>query len=227
MTKQLLYAHWKASRWVLLPFVLLAFGLPLLMLRMAGVVTSFGQSHSGYALVESTRMWMPFFPLLAFTTGFGLALSGWAWDHRGNHVYALSLPVPRQKYVLRKMAVGASLLLIPATAIWIASFLGSALIELPEGIRTYPLEFGARFLVAALLAYALGFAMASGTMRTTITIVSVFLLVLVFGTILIEYLRDSLNAPHLMTPLDLTVRALTSWPGPFNVFGGNWALIDV
>jgi hypothetical protein len=29
------------------------------------------------------------------------------------------------------------------------------------------------------------------------------------------------------SPLALWGEALVSWPGPFNVFGGSWMLIDV
>lgn len=227
MTKQLLFAHWKASRWLLLPFVLLGFGLPLLVYRFAELLATEEGINRGAAMIEGARVWGPLFPLLAFSAGAALALAGWNWDHRANHVYALSLPIQRSRYVLQKLAVGALLVVIPALAVWLGSFLSVALNELPEGVRAYPVSFGARFLVAALLAYALTFAMASGTIRTTVIIVSALLIVLVFGSILVSYLRVVLDQPNLATPVDLLISALGYWPGPFSVFGGNWNLIDV
>jgi hypothetical protein len=73
-------------------------------------------------------------------------------------------------------------------------------------------SFAFRFLFAALIVYAIVFALAAGTVRTTFRVALVILVLLTLAGIFAS---------------DVIVRMLATWPGPFAVFGGNWMLIDV
>jgi len=226
MFAQTLMLNWKVARWPLLPFVLIAFGLPLLALRMAASFTDAVVFAPGRALLGALEIWTPFFPFLAFLCGAACALSVWAWDHRANHVYALTLPLPRWKYVLLKLGAGALLVFIPAFAVLAGALIGSSGLTLPDGLHAYPVTFAFRFLLAAMIAYAAIFALAAGTQRTTTLVLAGLVLFMIFGEIGAGYLNDTLHT-LLPAPFELLEAALLRWPGPFNVYGGNWMLIDV
>jgi hypothetical protein len=226
---QTLYVHWKAARWLLLPLVLLCFGLPQLMLRMADTIagTSGGFDSPSAVFLVLVQGWTPVFPLLALLIGSALALTAWSWDHRGDHVYALSLPLHRREYALLKFAGGALLLVLPVAAALAGILSGLLMSQLPAGLQAYPVAFTGRFLLASVIAYAVVFALAAGTMRTTLIVVLGTIAVLVFGSLLMIFLQDALQRPELWTPLDVFDAALNRWPGPFHVFGGSWLFIDV
>ena len=226
MLAQMTYLQWKASRWVLLPFVLLCFGLPQLALRVATEGATYRGVVAADGLVYGLQLWMPVFPLLAAIVGFAAALTAWVWDHNANHVYALSLPLRRSQYTLLKLAAGGASLLVPVVAILIGAVVALLLNEVPEGLRSYPVAFTMRFLLAALLAYALGFALAAGTIRTTVLISAAFLLFLIGGTLLVGFI-EGVTELDMRTPIDLLYQAFGTWAGPFHVYGGAWTLIDV
>ena len=224
--KQSFALNWKAMRWPLLPFVVAAFGLPLAAIRSAAGSVDALELGEAEQLIGALQNWTVLFPTLAALLGITLGLAAWSWDHRANHVYALSLPLTRSRYVMLKFLSGATLLLVPTVALLVAVLLGRAGIAMPEGLHAYPLAFTGRFLLAALIMYALAFALAAGTMRTAGWVLTGFLLLLLFGTVAVGFLRD-IYGVHLPTPIELMFTALVEWPGPFHVFGGNWMPIDV
>src|SRR5688572_6320645 len=115
---QMMFLQWKASRWLLLPFVLLCFGLPQVAVRMAAESALLGDaSLSGNWLIYTMQNWMPLFPLLAAVVGLTTALSTWNWDHKVNHIYSLALPMKRSRYATLKLVAGATSLLLPVGAI--------------------------------------------------------------------------------------------------------------
>jgi hypothetical protein len=230
MFRQLLLIHWKGLRFGLLPFILLAFGLPLVVVQ--GLYSGTLAERQGAALpqmvLSGVSMWAPLFPLLATVTGATIALSAWTWDHRAGHVYALSLPLPRWRYVMMKMGAGALLLLIPCLALWLGALIASSAAEIPEGLRAYPTALAFRFLLTSLVLYGLLFALAAGTMRTALWILGTFLFVLFFGGTITGFLGHTL-VPSLegWSFLDRLGDAMLYWPGPFDVITGSWMLIDV
>lgn len=230
MFQQLLFVHWKGVRFGLLPFVLLAFGLPLFVVQGLGPAPldpeSFGLTAG--SMLRVIRSWVPLFPLLAALTGVVLALSAWTWDHRREHVYALSLPLARGRYVLMKMAAGVILLAIPCFAFWLGVLLATSSVEIPEGLRAYPSAVAVRFFLTALLLYSLLFAMAAGTLRTTVWILLAIVVLVVSGGAMANFLGDTLF-PGLGSVdfLEWLLDRLLTWPGPFEVITGNWMFIDV
>ncbi|RMH12971.1 MAG: hypothetical protein D6701_12805 [Gemmatimonadetes bacterium] len=228
MFREILRVQWKATRWPLLPFIAAAFGLPLLAVSRMPKLTGRADPLAPMAEVVLTQMQvlLPLFPLLAFLVGVATALSAWAWDHQVEHVYPLSLPVKRDRYVALKAAAGALFLLAPTAAFWAGSHIAVAVVELPSGLRAYPDWLTFRFLLASLFGFALLFAFAAGTMRTAVATLAGLVLLLVFGSLATDYLSANLTGFNFhLTPW--LWDALSSWPGPFHVLTGNWMLIDV
>ena len=228
MYQPMLFVHWKQARLLLIPFVMAAFGLPLLQVQGLGPGPG-GEAVtlSAVAIVSAYQIWLPVFPLFAAAVGAMLALTAWNWDHQHQHVYALSLPLARWEYAMLKMGAGVVLLLIPAGALWLGSHVAAAAVSLPDGLRAYPNELALRFLLSTLLAYALFFAMAAGTIKTTVWVVT--------GVIAFFFVGDLLSRGlAVYVPLfeDVNIAAevarwFVSAGGPLEVFTGNWALIDV
>jgi hypothetical protein len=230
MFQQLLFVHWKSARFGLLPFVVLAFGLPLLVVQGLGTDPLDPDLYAIAANTVTSRIavWTPIFPLLAALTGIVLALSAWTWDHKVEHVYPLSLPLKRRSYVLLKMGAGIALLVVPCVAFWVGAMLATSSIDIPEGLRAYPTAVALRFALTALLLYALLFAMAAGTLRTTIWVLFGLVVFLVSGSFIVEFLGQTLM-PSLegVRFLPWILDRILYWPGPFDVITGNWMLFDV
>lgn len=228
MYKSMLFLHWKQIRHVLALLVIASFALPLM--AVGGLGSTPGMEGAGleaYRFIAGFEAWLPFFPILAGSIGVVLGLSAWNWDHQLDHVYALSLPVTRWDYTLQKMLAGATLAFLPAVGLWLGSHLAAASIDLPEGLRAYPDELAVRFFFAILLLYSLLFAMAAGTIRTTLWIIGIALGFIFFGSMV-----NDLLAPHVDFFARVhVVEAVGQWmvdaPGPFQVFTGSWSLIDV
>ena len=231
MFRQMLYVHWKASRFGLIPFVLGAFALPLLSIQGIRVEGTDPGSATvrGILLLEGVSRWTQLYPLLALALGSILALMVWNWDHRGDHVYPLTLPMARWKYVLLKMAAGGTLLLLPVLLLWLGALLAVSVVEIPEGFRGYPNAIGFRFLLASAVSFSLFFALAAGTMRTAVGLLVAWILVVLGGEILVPALGDWLHVPALshFRFMPWFLNAAMTWPGPFEVYAGNWMLIDI
>jgi hypothetical protein len=225
MYQPMLFIHWKQARLVLLPFVVASFGLPLL--SVGGLGGTLDGTWEAYRALSASQIWLPLYPVLAAAIGVTVALTTWNWDHQLKHVYALSLPLARWEYVLLKMGAGVVLCLAPTLALWIGAHLAASSISLPEGLQAYPNALAVRFLMAILVSYAALFAAAAGTVKTTLYVVTGFILLLFLsGTVpgLIANFFPSLANQDLGV---WVFRMLVEAPGPFGVFTGTWSLIDV
>lgn len=225
--RSMLYLDWRMTRWLILALTPLAFGLPLLALRTASLSAASAPRQGALSMLMVLDVWAPFFPLLASLTGAAIALGVWSWDHQQGHVWALSLPVSRSRYVLDKLAAGALLLLIPVVALWLGTLLGTAWATIPDGLRGYPHALAFRFLLAVLLIYALMFALAAGTKKTAGWVIGSFLTIMIGGTILVDALAAGFGVDDPWTPLEFFIELIATWPGPLHVFGANWLPVDV
>jgi hypothetical protein len=228
MVQPMLLVHWKQARLLLFPFIVAAFGLPLL------VVQGFGGggdeqpvSLEAYRILASYQVWLPYFPMLAAAVGGVVALTAWNWDHHLGHVYALSLPVSRWEYVMLKMGAGAVLLLVPVIALWLGAHVASASITIPEGLRSYPNQLAFRFFAATMIAYSLFFAMGAGTIRTTLWIVGAVFAFIIGGNLMTTMLELYMPTLERVNVVQAVIGWLLRAGGPFAVFTGNWTLIDV
>lgn len=228
MYRSMLFLHWKQIRHALVPLVMAAFGLPLL--AVGGLGTPPGMeaaSLEAYRFVNGFQEWLEFFPVLAIGIGATLALSAWNWDHQLNHVYALSLPMTRWEYTLQKLLAGATLALVPAFAMWLGSQLAAASVTLPQGLNAYPNELATRFFFAVVLSYAFCFALAAGTVRTTLVLFGIVFGFIFFGAMANDLLADHVGLFARVNVVELVLEWVVTAPGPFEVFTGSWSLIDV
>jgi hypothetical protein len=160
------------------------------------------------------------YPVLAAALGLLVAIATWAPDHRGRHVHALSLPLPRWRYVLLRFGAGVVLLAAPVVALLAGAVLATRLAAIPPGLEGYPVALTIRFALAVLVAYAVFFAISAGTTRTAGAILAV-----IGGLILVQVLASAADVHlDLLTPLQ---GVLLNWPGPLAIFTGRWMLIDV
>ena len=125
------------------------------------------------------------------------------------------------------MGAGALLALLPVGAFWIGAHVATASLDLPASLHTYPDALALRFLAATLLSYAVLFAMAAGTIKTTLWVLGG-----VVGAVVVAGVASSFLAGHYLlfqrfNLLTLIPRSLVALPGPLHIFFGSWALIDV
>ena len=125
---------------------------------------------------------------------------------------------PPARYVLLRYGAGAAMLAGPVIMVWIGSLVALSAAAIPPGLHGYPHLLAFRFLLATLLAYSTFFAIAASTPRTASIILAGAI-----GLVAIQLIAFSFGAPNLLGPL---VEGLFYSPGPLDVFGGNWMLIE-
>lgn len=228
MYQPMLYLQWKQIRFGLIPFILAAYALPLLAVQGLGAgLDPTGMSAASYRAAVGYNVWLPFFPMLAAGVGMTLALAAWSWDHQLKHVYALSLPLPRWQYALSKMGAGAVLSLLPTAAFGVGCLVATLTVDLPAGLHAYPVELTVRFFLGSLLAYAAMFAMAAGTVRTTVIVVSSLVALLVLSGPITGFLANFDPYWNQVNVVEWFFTQMVDVPGPMQIYTGNWALIDV
>jgi hypothetical protein len=228
MYQPMLFLHWKQIKVALIPLVLAAFALPLLSVQGLGGLAGFPEEVIGaYQYMMNSALWAPVFPVLAGVTGITLALSSWNWDHQLNHVYALSLPIPRWRYATLKMGAGVILAMVPALAFWAGALVASASVTLPAGLHAYPNSLALRFFLSVLVSYAVLFAMAASTVRTTLVLVTAVLAFMIVGGSANNLLGHYFPTLQQVNVVEAFFRTLWSRGGPLEVFSGSWLLIDV
>lgn len=214
MFNAILFTQWKWSRLLLLLGTFAGFAIPLVSIQ------SINNSYGNYDVVRIIQSYGIAYPLLAACLGLLLSLTAWGSDHRGRHVYALSLPVDRWRYVLLRYLSGLLLLLAPIVAVWIGGMLATSFITVPPGLQAYSGSLAIRFALSALLAYSAFFAISSGTPRTAGIVLGIGAAI-VAAQVLLTAAGVEIN---LLRPV---VDALFLWPGPFEIFTGRWMLLDV
>ena len=218
MFRQILYTQWKWTRLAILLGVLAGFALPLLSVQHISVPAP---SHwEAREMLGRLQAWGVLYPALATTLAVVVAMASWAADHRGRHVYALSLPAQRWYYALLRFQAGAILLIAPVLTLWVGAMVASSMITIPPGLHAYPTILAVRFALALFVAYAAFFAISAGTARTAGYILGI-LAVLVAAQLLAK------AADVEFSLLGWLWDRLSLWPGPLDVFTGRWMLIDV
>ena len=218
MFRAILYVQWKWARLLLLMAAFVLFLLPLYSVQGIALV-GFGV-FAPAEFLDGHAAFGALYPLAAGCLGLGLGMSAWGADHAGRHVYALSLPVPRWQFVLLRLAAGLVLLAVPVFTFWLGALVAAAGSTLPLGLQAYPTMLALRFALATLVSFGVFFAISAGTARAAAWILGLFLVWL-----MVQLGLDALGVKvDIVTPV---LDALTTWPGPFDVFTGRWVLIDV
>ena len=218
MFRMILFTQWKWSRLMLLPAVLAAFALPLLSVQNAGDPNR--TAWEARMLLGSVQAWAIAYPILATVIALSIAMTAWGPDHRGRHVYALSLPVPRWHYALQRFGAGVILLAAPVIALLVGATLAAATANIPAGLQAYPVALAIRFALALGVAYAIFFAITAGTTRTAGYVLSIL-----GGIVAVQVLSAAIGFDIKLIPF--LGDHLLLWPGPFEIFSGRWMLIDV
>lgn len=218
MFSVILFSQWKWSRLIVVLGSIAGFALPIVSVQ--GAARADRSPLQAGELLQAVQSWGTIYPVLAATLGLVVAIATWAPDHRGRHVHALSLPVPRWRYVLLRFGGGVVLLAAPVIAVLISSLLAVASATLPAGLQGYPVALAVRFALAVLVAYAVFFAVSAGTARTAGIILGI-----IGGVILVQVVA---GVAHIDLDLLGQLRiAVLNWPGPLAIFTGRWMLIDV
>src|SRR2546421_8747567 len=111
----MLYSQWKWTRLIVALGSIAAFALPIVSVQGAARADS-NPLRAG-ELLQAVQAWGTLYPVLAAALGLLVAIATWAPDHRGRHVHALSLPLPRWRYVLLRFGVGAAPLPAPVRVV--------------------------------------------------------------------------------------------------------------
>ena len=218
MFRVMLYSQWKWCRLIVVLGSVAGFALPLVSVQ--GAARADSSPLQAGELLQAVQSWGTLYPVLAAALGLLVAIATWAPDHRGRHVHALSLPVPRWRYVLLRFSAGAVLLAAPILALSAGAVLATWSATIPAGLQGYPVALAIRFALAVLVAHAVFFAVSAGTARTAGIILG-----LIGGVILVQIIAGVANID-----LDLFGRVqvlVLNWPGPLAIFTGRWMLIDV
>ncbi|HEX4632829.1 MAG TPA: hypothetical protein VH163_03290 [Gemmatimonadales bacterium] len=217
MFRAILYQQWKWTRLIIALATVAAFAIPLFSVRSA----SAGMDHDTAAqFLVDLQGWGILYPSLAGALGVLLAITLWAPDHRGRHVYSLALPVARWRFVTTRYVAGLMLLVPPVIALTLGALLAAAMAPVPTGLHPYPIALAIRFALALLVGFTLFFAVSSGTARTAGVILS-SIAALVVIQVLVSATGSETN---LLMPI---VNFLLAAGGPFAIFTGRWMLIDV
>jgi hypothetical protein len=218
MFRAILYSQWKWTRLIVVLGTAAGFALPIISLQ--GAASADRSPLQARELLGAVQSWGVLYPVLAAALGLLVAIATWAPDHRGRHVHALSLPLPRWRYALLRFAAGAVLLAGPMIAVLVGALVATATATVPPGLHGYPGALALRFALAVLVAYAVFFAVSAGTART-----AGILLALVGGVVVVQVIASVANLDlDLVTTAQL---AILNWPGPLAIFTGRWMLIDV
>ncbi|MEO8200045.1 MAG: ABC-2 transporter permease [Gemmatimonadota bacterium] len=214
MFNAIFYTQWKWSRLLLLVATFAGLAIPLVSIQ------SINEAYGNFEVVHTIQGYGIGYPLLAACLGLLLSLTAWGSDHRGRHVYALSLPIPRWHYVMLRYISGLLLLLAPILAVWIGGTLATHFIKIPAGLEAYSGSLAVRFALCALLAYTAFFAISAGTPRTAGIVLGIGA-----GLVAAQVLLSAAGIEvQLLKPI---VDGLFIWPGPFEIFTGRWMLLDV
>ena len=218
MFRVMLYSQWKWSRLIVLLGSVAGFALPIISVQ--GAARADSSPLQAADLLRTVQSWGVLYPVLAATLGLLVAMATWTPDHRGRHVYALALPVPRWRYVLLRFGAGALLLAAPITAVLVGALLATLSAAIPAGLQGYPVALAVRFALAVLVAFAVFFAVSAGTARTAGIVLG-----LIGGVMLVQVIANVARVDlDLVGKLQLVV---LNWPGPLAIFTGRWMLIDV
>jgi hypothetical protein len=218
MFRMILFTQWKWSRLVIVLGVLAAFALPLLSIQQAGNPDP--SVWEARMLLASVQAWGVLYPVLATVVALLVALAAWSSDHRGRHVYALSLPIPRWHYALQRFGAGLVLLAPTAVALLLGALLAAGAANIPAGLQAYPGALALRFALALVVAYSVFFAITAGTTRTAGIVLAV-----IGGIIVLQVLAEAAGLEIRLLPV--FADHLMLWPGPLEIFSGRWMLIDV
>lgn len=219
MFRALMAVQWKWTRWAALVATLVGFAIPIASAQ-AVVMGNDGYAMLAGHVVSVMQSFAVGYALLAAAVGLGFAIAAWSNDHRGRHIYALSLPISRSMYSAMRFGAGATFLLLPTLGVLVGSLIAAMITPIPAGMHAYPIALTLRFLLSSALAFSLFFAIAASTPKAARLVLglvaSVFVVAFILSAASVEY-----------NLLGRAANFLFAEPGLLSVFTGRWMLIDV
>jgi hypothetical protein len=152
--------------------------------------------------------------------GLLVGILAWSYDHRLRHVYALTLPIERWRYVLMRFTAGLALIALPIVTLLAGAEIVAHSSFVPVTLHAYPVALTLRFAFAALVAYAVFFAISSATARTAGYILASIGLLFALQIVL-QAAGSRVDLSGYFSDLFFAA------PGLLAVFGGRWMLVDV
>ncbi|MGE0441500.1 MAG: hypothetical protein AB7S39_13520 [Gemmatimonadales bacterium] len=165
-------------------------------------------------------VWSLFYPALAVGLGLIMAAVVGRDDRRGAFVYAYTLPIDRRRYAAMRLLVGLLALIGVGVALWVAALATVAVAPVPATLSAYPGLLAIKFTLLALIAFALGAAIAGIPAAGRRWLARGVALALAAQAVLL-LLGLEVN---FVRPV---AEALVSRYGPFGLVAGRWMLIDV
>jgi hypothetical protein len=220
MFKAILKVQWMWTRIWILVGTLAAFAIPVGTVRFFEETNFYdGRTPVGY-IIRAMQSAGVLYAILAAGLGLVVAFVAWTHDHKGRHVYALSLPVSRARYALMRFGAGSLFLLVPCAGLLVGAMTATAIIDLPPGMHAYPMAVTLRFLLAAFVAFAIFFSIAGASQKAAATLLGV-----IAGGLVIAV---ALTAMGVKTDfVGLAARLIFAEPGVLSIFTGRWMLVDV
>lgn len=219
MFKALMVVQWKWTKWAALLTTLAGFAIPIASVQVVAMRSNSYMQEAGY-VVGVMQQFAVVYALLAAAVGLAFAFAAWSNDHKGRHIYALSLPVSRSKYAAMRFAAGAIFLLLPTLGVLVGCLIASIIAPIPAGLHAYPIALALRFLLASGVAFAIFFAIAASTPKAAGLVLGGVASILVIAIILAA-------ADIQFDLLGHVSGFLFSEPGLLSVFTGRWMLVDV
>ncbi len=219
MFKALMVIQWKWTKWAAMLATLVGFAIPIASVQVVASGRYSYAQEAGY-VVGVMQQFAVGYALLAAVVGLAFAVAAWSNDHKGRHIYALSLPVSRSTYAAMRFSAGAIFLLVPTLGVLAGCVIASIIAPIPAGLHAYPIALTLRFLLASGVAFAIFFAIAASTPKTAGLVLGGVASILVVAILLAaaEVQYDLLG--HVSS-------FLFSEPGLLSVFTGRWMLVDV
>ena len=222
MFKALMKVQWKWTRVTILVATIIGFAIPVGSVRLfdpRGYMPDSMRISPGYIIREMQQAGV-LYAFLAGALGLFVAFIAWNADHKGRHIYALSLPVSRARYALMRFGAGSLFLLLPALGVLLGCLLAVAIMDIPQGMHAYPLQVAVRFMLASFVAYAIFFAAAASSQRAAATV-----LVSIAGFFLVAVIITAMGAN--VDLIGTASKFIFAEPGVLSIFTGRWMLIDV
>lgn len=218
MLREMIRFQWTRVRITTALVAMVFLTLPLVMIRaMGGPGTSGAQVVWWLSAAETIGRILP---IGALFVGLFLGVAAWMDDARGNHVYALSLPLSRPRYVLYRFVAGGLPMLVPAAALLIGCLAAAAAVTVPAGIQAYPVAVAARMLLGSLTCYAIFFSIAAMTRKAV-----QYTFAVIAGALIVQLVMAIAGIERNL--IGDIVTLLTEAPGPLAILTGRWALFDV
>lgn len=212
--------QWKASATGVALLAALAFIVPLLTVQQAGFSAGDRRGWDLIVMLSTVESAGALFPVVAVILGLTLSVGAWSADHQAEHVYALTLPVPRWHYVLLRFGAGLLLIVPVVAAVGLGCAVALGSLDLPPGLRGYGGAVTLRFALAATVSYSATFALAAGTKRTVAAVLGALTVLIALALTLETFGTTPAVAGRI-------INAFFTRPGPFEVLIGPWALIGV